>query len=80
MSHDEELVTEYKTWKNENERINASILNEVREKSIKEGKEQGIIDTKKEIVLEMQKNNISLEMIVKCTNLPKKEILEIINQ
>ena len=72
MSHDEELVTEYKTWKNENERINASIINEERneahqlglEEGIQKGKEQGIkegtLNTKREMVLKMynKKNNI----------------------
>ena len=81
MSHDEELVTEYKTWKNENERINASIINEERKEAHEEGYEEGLekgIDTRnKEIVLEMYKNNISLEMIAKCTNLPIEEIEKI---
>ena len=75
MSHDEELVTEYKTWKNENERINASILNEVREKSIKEGKEQGI----KEIVLKMNNKKIPLNIISEYTDLTIDEIKDIID-
>ena len=75
MSHDEELVVEYKTWKNENERINASIINEVREKSIREGKEQGI----KEIVLKMNNKKIPLNAISEYTDLTIEEIQEILN-
>ena len=88
MNHDEELVTEYKTWKNENERINASIINEERKEAHEEGYEEGLekglekgsISAKKQIVLEMYKNNISLNMIVKCTNLTKEEIEGIIKK
>ena len=86
MNHDEELVTEYKTWKNENERINASIINEERkeahqeglEEGIQKGKEQGIkegsLNTKKEIVLQMYNDKVSIELISKYTGLTKKDI------
>ena len=94
MNHDEELVTEYKTWKNENERINASIINEERkeahqeglEEGIQKGKEEGIeegikegtLNTKKEIVLEMYNDKVSIELISKYTALTIDEIKAII--
>ena len=71
MSHDEELITEYKTWKNENERINASIISEVRT--------EAKMEEKKSIILNMHKQNLSLDLISKCTKLPIKEIEKIIN-
>ena len=82
MNHDEELVTEYKTWKNENERINASIINEERKEAHEEGYEEGLekgsISAKKQIVLEMCDDKVPLELICKYTNLSKEEIDEII--
>ena len=80
MNHDEKLVTEYRTWKDENERINASIINEERKEARQEGLEEGRVEAKKEIVLEMYRNNISLDMISKCTNLSQEEIKNIINE
>ena len=80
MNHDEKLVTEYRIWKDENERINASIINEERKEARQEGLEEGRVEAKKEIVLEMYRNNISLDMISKCTNLSQEEIKNIINE
>ena len=83
MSHDEELVVEYKTWKNENERINASIINEERKEAHEEGKEQGIKEGKeqgiKEIVLKMNNKKIPLNIISEYTDLTIDEIQEILN-
>ena len=72
MNHDEKLVTEYKTWKNENERINASIISEVHTNGIKEGI--------KNIILNMYNNNLSKELISEYTNIPINEIENIINK
>ncbi len=98
MNHDEKLVTEYRTWKDENERINASIIKEERKKAHQEGLEEGILkglekgikqgieqgieqgiakgskNTKKEIVLEMYKEKVDVELIKKYTNLSQQEI------
>ena len=87
MNNDEELVTEYRTWKQEEELINKAIINEVREDSFnagieqgkKEGIEQGIEQTKKEMVLNMHNKNIALDIITDCANLTEKEVKEIIN-
>lgn len=51
-------MTEYTTWKDENERINASIINEVRNKSIKELEEQGVIEGLIEYLKESHKKDI----------------------
>ena len=75
MNHDEKLVTEYKTWKNENERINASIISEVHNNGVKEGIEKKC----KEIVLNMHKNKLSLELISEYTDIPLNEVEKIIN-
>lgn len=71
MSHDEELVSEYKTWKNEEERILSSIIKEERRNSFNAAK--------KEMILNMYNENIPLEVIVKCANLTEDEIKQIID-
>ena len=78
MNHDEKLVTEYRTWKDENERINASIINEERKEARQEGLEEGINNRNKEIVLEMFNNKVSIELIGKYTNLSQEEIEKIL--
>ena len=75
MNHDDNLITEYKTWKNENERINASIINEVR----KDGIMEGIKENRKAIILNMYHENIPLDIISKCADLSVEEVQEIIN-
>ena len=70
MSHDEELVTEYKTWKNEEERIHSSIIKEERRDSFNAAK--------KEMILNMHKKNISLDIIAECANLTIDEVKGII--
>ena len=79
MSHDEELVTGYKTWKNEEERIQSSIIKEERRNSFSEGIVQGKAQTKKEMVLNMHNKNISLDIIAECANLTIEEVKEIID-
>jgi len=75
MNKNEELVVNYYDPKEENERINQSIISEVKRKSFKEGIEQ----KEKEIVLNMYKENFSLEMISKISKLSVDEINKIIN-
>ena len=75
MNNDEKLVTEYRTWKEEEELINKAIINEVREDSFNAGIEQG----KKEMVLNLYKENIPLEVIAKCANLTIEEVKKIID-
>ena len=75
MSHDEELVTGYKTWKNEEERIQSSIIKEERRNSFNEG----IAQKCKEMVLNMHNENIPLEVIAKCANLTIEEVKDIID-
>ena len=80
MNHNERLIKEYSEWKNENDRINASIISEVREKSLKEGIQKGIHSTKVEMVLNMYSEGILIDTISKCSNLTILEVEEIINQ
>ena len=75
MSHDEELVTGYKTWKNEEERIQSSIIKEERRNSFNEG----IAQKCKEMVLNMHNKNIALDVIAECANLTLEEVKEIID-
>ena len=78
MNQDAKLVTEYRTWKDENEWINASIINEERKEARQEGLEEGINNRNKEIVLEMFNNKVSIELIGKYTNLSQEEIEKIL--
>ena len=75
MNSDESLVTEYRSWKEENRLINEAIINEVSEKRFNEG----IAKTKKEMVLNLYKENITLEVIAKCANLTIEEVKKIID-
>ena len=75
MNHDEKLVTEYKIWKDENERINASCMDEAYKTGIVDGAQQ----TKKEMVLKMYEENISIETISKCAGLTEEEVKYIID-
>ena len=75
MNHDEKLVTEYKIWKNEEERINASRMDEAYKTGIEEGTKQ----TRKELVLDMYNDNVSLELISKYTKLNEEEVQKIID-
>jgi len=74
MNSDESLVTEYRSWKEEERLINEAIINEVREKSINEG----IAQNRKEMVLNMHKENIAIETISKCAHLTIEEVKKII--
>ena len=47
---------------------------------LKQGIEKGIQENKREIVLNMFNNNLSLEMIANCTNLTLEEIEKIIKE
>ena len=83
MNNDEKLVTEYRTWKEEEELINKAIINEVREDSfnagIEQGKKEGIEQKEKEMVLNMYEDNASLELISKYTKLTVDEVKKIID-
>ena len=75
MNHDEKLVNEYKIWKNEDERINASCIDEAHTKGRKEGIEQ----TRREMVLNMYNKDLSIALISECACLTEDEVRKIIN-
>ena len=62
---------------------NEAIINEVRAKSSNEGSAQGITQgiaqNCKEMVLNMHKDNLSLDLIAKYANLTIEEVKEIID-
>ena len=80
MNHNERLIKDYSEWKNENDRINASIISEVSKKSLKEGIQEGSYSTKVEMILNMHKKGISIDIISECANLTIQEVEGIINQ
>ena len=75
MNSDESLVTEYRSWKEEERLINEAIINEVREKSINEG----IAQNRKEMVLNMHNKKLAISLISEYTGLPEDEVKKIIN-
>ena len=83
MNNDEKLVTEYRTWKEEEELINKAIIEEVRYDSfnagIEQGKKEDIEQKEKEMVLNMYEDNASLELISKYTKLTVDEVKKIID-
>ena len=80
MNHNERLIKDYSEWKNENDRINASIVSEVSKKSLKEGIQKGIHSTKVEMILNMHNDGLSIEKISLYANLTALEVEKIINQ
>lgn len=79
MVGDEEMYGRYYNWKEEQEKLNNSIIAEERDDAKKEGFEQGIQKTKREIVLKMYNDNLPIETISNYTNLSLEEIKNIIN-
>ena len=75
MNENEEFVGRYYDWKEENDRINQAIIKEEKAESFKEG----ILETKKEVVLNMYKDKVSTEIISQYTNLTLEEVETIIN-
>jgi len=79
MIDNEEMCGRYYDYKEERQRINNLIISEEKEISFKEGNQQGILETQREIVLNMYKEDFSLEMISKISKLSIDVINEIIN-
>jgi len=79
MNKDDDLVGSYYDWKEEQDKMNRSIINEVERKSLKKGIELGIEQTKKEMIINMYNNKCSLELISKCTNLSVEDIKNIVD-
>ena len=79
MVSDEEMYGRYYNWKEEQEKLNNSIIAEERDDAKKEGFEQGIQKNQREVVINMYKDNLQIETISKYTNLSLEEIKNIIN-
>ena len=79
MNKDSDLVSGYYNWRDEQDKMNRSIINEVKEKSFKEGIQQGIETNKIEMIINMYKDNLPIESISKYANLSSDEVIEIIN-
>ena len=69
INKDLTLVSGYYNWRDEQDKMNKSIINEVKRKSLKEGIEQGIQKNQREIVINMYKKNISFDDMTELTNL-----------
>ena len=79
MNKNEDLVVNYYDWKEENDRINQSIISEVKRKTLKEGIQKGIREKEKEIVWNMYNKNYKTEDISEITNLSVLQVKEIID-
>jgi len=74
LNIDDELVTKYYDLEEERKKLN----NAVQERIAKENFEKGVREKQREIVLEMYKENLSIETISKCTKLSVEEINKLI--
>ena len=75
MNSDESLVTEYRSWKEENRLINEAIINEVSEKRFNEG----ITQKCKEMVLNLYSKNLPISLISEYVLLSEEEVKKIID-
>ena len=88
MNNDDELWTRYISKEEDEKMILNGIIEEERETSHAKGKEEGIkqgilkgtLQTKKDMVINMYKDKISLEKISQYVKLPIEEIEEIIKE
>ena len=84
MNKDLSLVSGYYNWRDEQDKMNKSIINEVKRKSLQEGIEQGIEQgiqkNQREIVINMYKKNISFDDMKELTNLSYEEVNKIIKE
>ena len=80
INKDLTLVSGYYNWRDEQDKMNKSIINEVKRKSLKEGIEQGIQKNQREIVINMYKKNISFDDMTELTNLSYEEVNKIIKE
>jgi len=84
MNKDDDLVANYYDWKEENDRINQSIINEVERKSIQKGIEQGIqqgiLEKTREMVISMYNKDLTFDIISDCSGLSINEIKKIIEE
>ena len=78
MNNDDELWTRYISKEEDEKMILNGIIEEERETSHAKGKEEGVLQTKKDMVISFYKNGASLELIEKSTGISKEEIEEII--
>lgn len=79
LFYTEEEALEWAEWERNSIREEARIegLKEGRTEGIEQGIEQGIKTEKQNTIIEMLKNNLDLELIMKITNTNKEEILKI---
>ena len=76
MNNDSDLRIKYYNWEEENKLMNDSIIDEVRTDGISEGSET----TRREMIINMFKDNLPLETIAKYSNLSEEEVLKIISE
>ena len=65
---------EYMTYEMDKEIIHNTEMKEARNDGIKQGIEEGKLEERKNMALNMLKEGIDIELIIKCTNLTKEEI------
>ena len=75
MKENADLVRRYRDYELEEERTEKGIRNEI----LAEGKKIGIKETKKEMVINLYNQDVSIDIISKASGLSQEEIEEIIN-
>ena len=79
MSRKDELKLDYYNFMEDTKRINDGILEEVEERGRKEGIQEGIQRSQKEMIINMYNKNISIDTIAECSNLSVEKVKEIID-
>ena len=80
LNVDDELVTKYYDLEEERKKMNEAVMKDLKVRFKKEGKLEGKLEEKKEIVINMIKNNLPIETIANCTNLTLEEVETIIDE
>ena len=78
LNIDDELVTKYYDLEEERKKLNNAVQERIARENFLEGKSEGMHEKQREIVLEMYKENLSIETISKCTKLSVEEIDKLI--
>ena len=76
LNVDDELLTKYYDLEEERKKMNEAVMKDLKVRFKKEGK----LEEKKEIVINMIKNNLPIETIANCTNLTLEEVETIIDE
>ena len=80
LNIDDELITKYYDLEEERRKEHEAIMERITREKLEEATNKGIKKNQKDVVLNMYKENFSIEIISKATNLTIDEIKNIIDK